>query len=57
MTDVSDAPEIENEDEPVKAPPIEPWKVEGSDGLPDDVKNGDPTTVDEALDAPTQPEI
>ena len=37
------------EDEAPKPPPVDPTPVEGAEGLPDDVKNGDP---EEAPDAP-----
>ncbi len=37
------------EDEPAELPPIDPTPVPGSEGLPDDVKNGDPEEAPDAL--------
>lgn len=42
MTDTSEAPALEPDvPEPPKPPPVEPLPVQGSEGLPSDVKNGD----------------
>ena len=40
--DISDAPEIEPEPDPEPKPePIDVLPIDGSEGLPDDVKNGE----------------
>lgn len=44
---LNDDDDLDNEPE-VKPPPIEHWKVAGAEGLPDEVRNGDPTELAEA---------
>lgn len=42
LTDDPAIPVFETEDVPERPPAIDPWTVPGADGLPDDVRNGEP---------------
>ena len=58
MTDKSEAPAFEPEPDPAPKPdPIDPTPVDGAEGLPTDVKNGEIPSADSDDGAVTHTEV